>query len=397
MDAGQSEALTVRWDLLVWLLLAGFVGCTTVGFSLHLFPAISHRVASRHIWEVVACVALQAGVVLGAISLASRGGSPIPGVWFSVGALLVLIAFSAVVGGFVALTSPPRHPDAVVARRPGDSVSIPLFVSSWLSAIAAAGMFVVAGREVGPGFGWWLSAVHFFVLGHVTLLIAAVTLRLVPRAIDADLPRVAVGLLAGLGLAGAMLVPLGMLALPPSTARALDLLAAPEAAFALLFVSLLVYALFVGKVHRPTVGLNLGAAVLLLAGGGLGLYMVSREDFGPVSTHALLNVLGFVGLTVITMWFSMIAPFQRISHAWTRRMLWALSFGWLAATALLSWAASQGPSKPPLVASVGGAVLLCAAIVWGVGTIPVLFPRLNPLPGLSPERIRILRSRWGRR
>lgn len=393
----QSEVLAARWDVLVWLLLIGFVGCATVGFSLHLFPALSHRASPGSLWGGVAYGSLEAGVVLGAAALVRAGSAPSPGALFSLGAAFVLIAFTVVLGGVLAPIARSVPRDSAAEGRPGDAISIPLFLAAWCAAVLAAGMFVVSGVVVGPGFGWQLAAVHLFVLGHATLLIAAITVRLVPRSVDTDPPRSGAVLLAVLGLTGAILVPLGMLAVPPSSGRELALLAAPEGAFGLLFFVLLVYALWAGKISRPALTLNLTAAALLLVGGSLGLYMVSRQDYAPIAAHALVNVLGFVGLTVIIMWFSMIAPFQRISHAWTRRMLWVLSLIWLGGTGLLAWAGYAGASPPSMVTTVGGGLLLGTALAWGVGTLPVLYPRLNPLPGLSSEGIRILRNRWGGR
>jgi hypothetical protein len=173
--------------------------------------------------------------------------------------------------------------------------------------------------------------------------------------------------------------------------------AAPEAAFALLFLGILLYLGWKAQTPRAQVGLHLTSVLFLLAGGAVGLWMVSQSDYDPVVAHALVNLLGFVGLTILAMWFGMVAPFQRISHAWTRRMLWVLSAGWFAGVVMLAWAAEAASLAPGWTTALGGALLLGAAVAWGAGTIPVLFPRINPLPGLSSERIRVLRTRWGRR
>ena len=391
----ETLALTLRWDLWLWLVLIGFVQCSTLGFSLHLFPAVSHRLRAKGPAEGVAFLFAESSVVFGVFALsplASGFGSE-----FSLAALFDLAAIGLVLSLFVRAVLAPRLRTPGPEVRPGDSVTVPLFLVAWSAALVAAALFVLSGLSEGPGFGWWLAAVHLFVLGHATVLIAAVSLRLTPRSLDADPPKLPVALLAGLGTVGAALVPTGMLVLTPSEPMALALFAAPEAAFAVLFVGLLAHLGVRTRRPRRQLGLHLAGVVCLLAGGGLGLWMVSAADFGPVETHALVNVFGFVGLTIVIMWFGMIAPFQRISHAWTRRMLWGLSAGWLAAVGVLASAEAAGPGAQGIAIGVGGALLLAVALGWGAGTIPVLFPKLNPLPGVTGEELRAIRDRWPRR
>jgi hypothetical protein len=395
--ASRTEALTAQWNLTLWLLLIGFVVCTTFGLSFHLLPAVARRLSPKGPWAPISFVLVEASVVVGAASLAESSYSPFPGWTFSAASLLLLVAVGVTLGLFGATLARPRLTTPGPETRPGDAVTVPLFLASWVAAFVAAGLFALSGVSDGPGFGWWLAAVHLFVLGHVTLLIAAVTVRLVPRLLDADAPRTTGMALAALGVAGAGLVPLGMLLVSPSDAELLDGFAAPEAAFALLFLGILLYLGWKARTRRAQLGLHLTSVLFLLAGGAAGLWMVYASDYDPVVSHALVNLLGFIGLTIVVMWFGMVAPFQRISHAWTLRMLWVLSAVWLTGVVVLAWAGDATGAAPVWATMLGGALLLGVAVTWGAGTIPVLFPRINPLPGLSSEQIRVLRGRWGRR
>ena len=395
--ANQSGALTTQWNLVLWLLLIGFVACTTLGLSLHLFPAVSRRLSPKGPWAPISFVLVETGVVWGAISLAQSPSAPFPGWSFSAASTCFLVGVGFAVGIFVATLSRPRLTTPGPEIRPGDAVTVPLFLASWLAALVSGVFFALSGVSLGPGFGWWLAAVHLFVLGHATLLIAAVTLRLVPRSLDADVPKVAGLALASLGTAGAALVPAGMLLTSPSTASLLAVLAVPEAGFAVLFFLLLLYLGLKAKTPRRQLGLHLTTVTFLLAGGAAGLWMAVRSDYSPVVAHGLVNVLGFLGLTIVIMWFGMVAPFQRISHAWTRRMLWGLSGSWLVMVLVLAWVGEALPTAPMWLTTVGGGLLLAVAITWGAGTIPVLFPALNPLPGLTSEEIRVIRNRWSHR
>jgi hypothetical protein len=387
-------ALSVRWDFIIWLLLIGFVGFTTDGFALHLFPTISRRPPPPAGIARAAFLLAEGGLVVGALGLSDGTSSVLPGWVFSLGALLFLCGEGAVIGLFTRELIKPRLKSPGPQVRPGDTVTVPLFLASWVAAAGAGGLFVLSGLAEGPGFGWWLAAVHLFVLGHAVLLITAVSLRLVPRSLDADASPTMVGLLAGLGIAGALLVPVGMLVLPLSSARDLAFFGAPEAAFAVLLVSLMVVLVRRARTPRTEVGLHVTSLTLFVVGGAIGLWMISESDYTLAATHAFVNVLGFVGLTVLFMWFGMIAPFQRISHAWTRRMLWILAAAWILGVVVAATAGVLGSSGRDWASALAGALILGVAITWGAGTVPVLYPRLNPLPGLTVDKIRVLRERW---
>lgn len=395
MAAGPAVgALSVRWDLTLWLLLVGFVGFSTAGFALHLFPAIARRPPPSPRGTFAAFLLAETAVVAGGAGLAFVGSGAPAHLLLLGGTSAFLLSEGTVVAVLLREFAQPRRTLPGPETRAGDAVTVPLFLASWSSALGASVLFVLSSLSEGPGLGWWLAAVHLFVLGHVVLLIVAVSLRLLPRALDADPARGSCTVVAGLGGAGAVAVPVGMLSVGPSNTRVLAYLGVPEAACVVLLLAVLLGLVVRARVRRAEVGLELVALGFLLGGGALGLAMAFGSEVGPVKAHALGNVLGFVGLTVLVEWFSMIAPFQRISHAWTRRMLWVLGTSWIVATLLLvASVGSSGPLSPAGAAAAGGAV--CAvAVAWGAGTVPVLFPTVQPLPGLTSEEIRRLRERW---
>ena len=394
---GETAALTTRWDSLGGLLLIGFVGCTPAGFSRHLFPAVSRRRMPKGAVELLAFGAAEAGVIVGTVSLYEGQALPDLDGIFSVAAGLFLVWMGLIVVLFVMAFAHPRVSTPGPEPRAADPVTVPLFLVAWGAAVGAALLVALSGLSAGPGFGWWLAAVLLFVLGHATVRVASVSLRLVPRSLDSDLPRPAAVTLATLAALGAVLVPLGMLVLSPSESDLLAVWALPEAAFALLFVALLAYLGLHARTPRPQLGLELLSGFFLLLGGGLGLWMVSQSNYGPVVAHALVNVLGIIGLKIHVMWFGMIAPYQRISHSWTRRMLWTLAGVWLAGILALAGAGADRPIVPGTVSAIGGGLLLAVALAWGIGTVPVLFPKLNPLPGLTADELRTIRNRWSRR
>ncbi|MGI0151289.1 MAG: hypothetical protein ACREC5_05080, partial [Thermoplasmata archaeon] len=281
--------------------------------------------------------------------------------------------------------------------RPGDMISVPVFLAAWVAAAAAGFLFVLSGVEYGPDFGWWLAAVHTFVLGHVVLLILAVSLRLVPRSLGADPPRAAVPILAGLGIAGAVLVPLGMLVSDPADPGLLEWFALPEAALALGFLAVLSYLGRRARIPRRQLALHLLGVGFFVVGGGIGLVMLSTGDYTWVDAHALVNVLGFVGITIFLMWFGMIAPFQRLSHAWTARMLWILTSVWAIVVVTVAVAAVTDPVPSAWLFGLIGGLFTAVALSLALGTLPVLYPTsLNPLPGVPIDRIRRWRDRWHR-
>lgn len=373
--------LASLWDPLLWLLLIGFVQPSTLGFSLHLFPSVSRRLLPGSSLGPLPLVLLPLSVALGTLSLLFPGNfSPFRSVLpLAVGCLAAAVAIS--LARFLAALRRPALRAAGREDRPGDEATLPLFLLAWLASLGAAVLFLLSTFSEGPGYGWWVAGVHLFVLGHATLLVAAVSLRMVPRSLSADPPVSLVRIIAASAAMGGFLVPLGMLfprVLGPQT---LDILAAPEGLFALLSAGTLVLLGVQARTFRPQLALHLTGFLILLAGGGVGLWMVSTGDLSLYRAHAGLNLLGFLGLTILVMWFGMIAPFQRISHVWTRRMLWGLSIIWVTAVVVLSLSFAHVVGFPDWALAAGAAMLLGVGVGWLAGSLPVLYPGRRPAPG----------------
>jgi hypothetical protein len=389
-----GPASSPMWDSLLWLLLIGFVQFTTIGFALHLFPSFAHRPLPPGGLERALFPLAEGAVLLGAATLGLARLVPLPPGVFAFAVGLYLLCVIGVLSRFLRAVGTARLALSAPPERSGDFVALPLLLTSWALAPGAGILLLLSTLEPGPGLGFWIAGIHLFVLGHVLLLIVGTSVRLVSRSLQSDLPRVPASLLAGLGIAGAISVTTGMLILSPAPGSALVWFAIPEALFALAFLAALGFLGLRARTPRPLFGLHVSGVVLLLAGGGVGLWMVTRGSYVVLPTHVFLNVLGFVGLTILVMWFGMIAPFQRISHGWTKRMMWALSLSWIVAVLLLATAGTAVSGASTSLYIAGGGLIAGIAVAWTVGTVPVLYPRLNPLPGLTFERLVSLRQRW---
>ncbi len=69
---------------------------------------------------------------------------------------------------------------------------------------------------------------------------------------------------------------------------------------------------------------------------------------------------------------------------------------WFLTAALVHLAAAGagGSTEPDWPFPLAGATDLGVAIAWAAITVPALYPQLNPLPGLTSDKIRVLRERW---
>ncbi|MHB1435896.1 MAG: hypothetical protein ACYCPN_07605 [Thermoplasmata archaeon] len=392
--APWTGVLDLRWAAFLWLLLVGFVAFSTIGFALHLFPAVAQRpLPSRGVdWGIV--LLAEGSTVLGVAALSGFSPSRNAGMGLVVAAALLILTFAMVALRFAWALGGPMLTAVGPPVRPADFSTVPLFLASWAAGAGAGVLFLLSGLQNGPGFGWWLAGVHLFVLGHVILLIGAVSLRLVPRSLAADPARPMVYLMTVSGPLGAILVPAGMLWASQNPETTLTLLALPEMVFAVAFLVLLIDMARRAKTPRPQAALHVTAVAFFLGAGSVALWMLFTSAFRLVPVHALLGLWGFVGLTILLMWFGMIAPFQRVSHRWTQRMLWILSGAWVTAVLVFGLMGLLTASYAPWASEVSGALLAGVAVAWATGTLPVLFPSLNPLPGLSAERVRELRVRW---
>ena len=368
--SGRWGLPTVSWDAFLWLFVIGFVGCTILGFLLHLFPALARRPMVPPHDRGVLFVLTEAAVVLGTVGLDGA-----PWVWIAGSALWMgtVLLF----GNHLRLLLRTPAKLSAATTYPTDTRVLPLVLASVAFAALAAGFWLVAAivpaLDAEPGVGLWVTGLHLYLLGQVVLLILGVSLFLVPRALSAPVPLRIFRPVPPLAIAGAILVPLGMLWLPNSAFYLLALLALPEALAATLYAIGLGVLLARARTPKPQATLFLVAALFLLLGGGIGLAMSLTGDFTWIGAHALVNLFGFVGIMVMGMAFSMIAPFQFITHAWTIRAM-RLELGVLAAIAGLATVVPLASAGLGGMASelIGALVVLAGGIFWA-GSVPVLY------------------------
>lgn len=355
----------------LWLFLVGFVGFTLVGFGWHLFPSMSrHRLAGMPAPAGLFLLA-ELGVLAGFAGLS--GALPAaPGTELTVlgsGAWLGTIAWFA---GSLFRSARGARASSAPSERPADGAAGRLFLVSWIFGTAAAGAWLAGAILPGPGFGLWLIGVHLFVLGQAALAIFAVSLRILPRSAGADAPAALAKLLGACGVGGALGVPLGLGVVPPSEGAWLLAPGLLEGAAAVLFVVEIAWVRLRARTPRRDQLLFVGSGLALWAGGAVGLGMVATAAYPFVGAHAALNLLGFVGLTVLGMWFSLLAPFQFVSHRWTSRAL-AVSVVLLLAALAASLLLGTGAAGA-ILPTVRSACLVALATVWAIGSLPVLYP-----------------------
>lgn len=369
-----SAAGLLSVDGRTWLFLVGFVGFSVTGFAWHLFPTMARRPLVGLPNGPALWVAAESSVLFGVL-----GAWPVPegsaGPGFAVGSRLIWLACTAVFVTALLRSRWSSSKGQEPPRRPADAAATVLFATAWPFGGLAAVLWLASAVARGPGFGYWLAGVHFFLLGQVVLLIVSVSLRLLPRFVGADGPRWLPDALAVCALGGAVTLPAMMLALPPRSAPALVLPGLLEAGAAVLFVAQLLWIGRRASTPRTAHWAYLASGLCLWAGGALGLLMVGASRFDLVGVHAWVNLVGFVTLMILGMWFSMIAPFQFISHRWTRRALGtgvALALASVGLTAVAGLAPAGSATVPSWAA--GSAVAALGAL-WSAGTLPVLYPR----------------------
>ena len=365
----------VGFDALLWLFLVGFLGHTLVGFAWHLAPSISRRrlvgvPSGPGYW-----FAAELSVLGGALGLSGELPPSIGQGFWSAAAVLWL-AVSAVFTAALLRSSRSPALGAAPAPRPADAFAAKLFLLSWPFGVAAAALWALSALRTGPGLGYWLAGVHAFVLGQVALLIFGVSLRLLPRFMGADGPRWLAGGLVVSAVVGALGVPATMLLVPVGEIWVVGVPGLFEGLAAILFLAQILWIGARATTPRRVHVVYLTGAVLLCAGGALGLRMAATADLGIVGIHAWTTLLGFTGLMVLGMWFSMIAPFQFLSHRWTFRALAVGAILQVSAVLLVGSELAIPRSAVALAPALAGGLEAGLGALWALGTLPVLFPSL---------------------
>ena len=247
---------------------------------------------------------------LGVVGLAAAGLGA-PAVFATVGAALWLAGVLVFVG---ALTWTVRDNltgaetgtgEAKADRRPVDRYAN-AFVPVVLAYLLAGSYDLLAARLGLPtvAASGGPSATHLLAAGTATLLVLAVGFRLLPRLLVATPPRALVAVALPAGAVGPILLATAFLdGLPFQVGAALEGVAIGSFAIALAWM--------VARSDRRRVGVY---AVLAGAGGGvvgvlLGLDFAFR---GPTvalaDAHARLNLLGFLGLTIVGVTYHFYPP-----------------------------------------------------------------------------------------
>lgn len=285
--------------------------------------------------------------------------SPLPSAAAAAGALLWAVGLLTHVAFTVgALRRPGATPTPRTARPPAPEIVPALGAGAFAYAVAAALLLPMSYSGAIP----LMSVLHLFLAGFVTLAILAVLTRLLPAFADAA-PST---LLSRVALLPALLGP-ALLALgvdgPPRMLRAGAVLEA-------LGLGLLALALLLALARSPRPRLShaaYGVALLfLVAGVGVGASFAYDPDLKVlVPLHALLNLFGFVGLTIHGAILDLYAPAPRAGrtslHAWSRATLALAVFGLFAAVATL------GPW--PDLARVGLALFGLSFLLVSVGLV----------------------------
>ena len=360
----------VPWDAQLWLLLTGFVGFYILGFLLHLAPTLLRRALPSRLPPLLLFGMAESGVLLGTVG---QIGYP---VGFVLGTVLWAVSIAVLAFAlFLSLRGPPRSGPAV--RKVAETVVVPLVLASVLFNLAASLEWCVAAlwpsTYDAPGFGLWVGGVHLFVLGQVLLLIIGVSYYLIPRALGSDVPSWLARVLPALSISGAALIGGGMVLLPTSNPVWLALAALPEAAAGLLYFAGVFLLVLRATTWKPTAVLFLASPAFLLVGGAMGLAMAGSGHFRYLEAHALTNLFGFAGTMIMAMAFSMLAPFQYLSHTWTIRVL-RVELGLLTLAVILAFLrdAEASPFVPGTTALLGATMMVAGALVVA-GVIPVLY------------------------
>lgn len=152
--------------------------------------------------------------------------------------------------------------------------------------------------------GYGPRASHLLAAGTAALLIFAVGFRLLPRFLVARPPRALVGVVLPAGALGPALI---AAALPAGTLFVLG--AALEAVAVVGFAA--AYGWLFARSDRRRVGFYpVGLGMLAgVAGVGLGLHLATAGfDVGLARAHARLNLLGFLGLTIMGVTYQFYPP-----------------------------------------------------------------------------------------
>lgn len=218
--------------------------------------------------------------------------------------------------------------------------------------------------------GYPPRSTHLFAAGTAALLIFAIGFRLLPRFLGASPPTLLVGLVLSLGAIG----PLGLAWTLPA-GEWLPLFGIVEA------LAVLGYAAAIGLLFARSKRLRVGMYGVLAGmiagvfGVGLGLWLAVDGVSGVVyDAHVRLNLLGFLGLTIVGVAYQFYPPSASVYPGGTDRTA-AISigaFGSGLAVELVGLAATSGTLE-----AIGHFLALVGAVVYLYLLVGVFASRRN--------------------
>ncbi|UPV75134.1 hypothetical protein M0R89_03465 [Halorussus limi] len=366
---GAASAVAVPRRTRVVLAVYGFVLHAVFGKAYSLVPSYF----DRSLAPVRAPAVHFPLTVLGAMGLAAAPLAGVPELAGTLGAL----SWSAGVTVFVAAlawtvrdnpTGRETGTGGANAHRRGVDRLANAFVPVVLAYLAVGSYATLASYLGLPGFETLAAArtAHLLAAGVAALLIFAVGFRLFPRFLVASPPRPLVGVVLAAGAVGPAVLAAGLYREPLFRAgAALEALAVVGFALA--------YALLFARSERRRVGFYavLSGAAAGVCGVSLGLgFAFASLAASPALTavHLRLNVLGFLGLTVVGATYQFYPPtVGRFPGASDRSALASVA---LLAVGLLAELGGALADSPPAVlagrtSALAGA-LVFAGLVLGV-------------------------------
>ena len=308
----------------VTLGLYGFVLPVVFGKAYALVPSYFDRDLA---WSLAPAVQVPLTAV-GVVGLALVPLSSVPAVAGTVGAVAWTLGVGVFLGTLVAtvrtnLTGAETGTgDHNADRRPVDRVAN-LFVPLVLAYLAVGSWETLAAHTAVPGLldGYPPRVSHLLAAGTAALLVFAVGFRLLPRFLVAGTDRRLPWVVLPAGAVGPACIALGIPGGPLLHAGA-GLEAVAMVGWAVAFAGLY------RATDRDRVGFYgpLLAVLAGLAGVALGLVMaVDAASVALVATHYRLNVLGFLGLTIVGVTYQFYPPtVGRFPGAGDRLALWSM-------------------------------------------------------------------------
>lgn len=249
---------------------------------------------------------------LGTVGMALRAGDLAPGAVGAAGAVAWALGVGVFVGALVwsvrdnlsgAETGTGDHQSE---RRPVDRAANALVPVALCYLLGAAYATAAGQVDLLPALvdGYPPRAAHLLAAGGAVVVLLAVGFRLLPRFTVAHPPRGVVAVVVPAGAAGPALIAWGLPA-----GDVLRVGAALEAVAVVGFAATIAVLLY--RTDRWRVGFwgVLAGALAGVAGVGLGVWFAFLKlDFSLVSVHYRLNLLGFLGLTIVGVAYQFYPP-----------------------------------------------------------------------------------------